>query len=363
MNKKLLSVVIGAALAGSVAGFSSVAQADVQLYGQLDVSIDSHDCDGAYGGNCAGYTDYKGFSSGDNSQTMNMNGNYSYFGIKGSEDLGNGLKAIFNVMFAFDPASNGGYGGGVVSGTERWLGLAGDFGTFRAGTVTTPYSDHGAMIDPFYGTSLEGNKAGLQSFYLHDEFASDEYADGISNRTVRYDSPDMNGLGGGVFYTMPNESESGNDGNPYGLGAHYKNGNILAFADYITSDEDVGSDDNTAWDIGGQYTMGNIGLFGMYESGGLLFESDLTEGLSGGESGASLWHLGGSFKMGNTLAYVAYGQGDDDTGADESEYSAWTLGVKHNLSVRTSVYAGFNQIDEDLNGQTDHFGLGMNVKF
>ncbi len=169
MNKKLLAVAIGAALAGSI----SIAQADVQLYGQADVSVDSHDCDT---GGCAGYASFnKGYTNNDGSQKMNMNGNFSYIGVKGSEDLGNGLKAIFNVMFAYDPAGNNtaGYGSNnTISDNEKWVGLAGDFGTFRAGTVTTPYSDHGAMIDPFFGTSLEGNQSGLQSNFLHSEYTA-----------------------------------------------------------------------------------------------------------------------------------------------------------------------------------------------
>jgi predicted porin len=397
MNKKLLAVAMGTALVGSMAVFASAARADVQLYGQIDASIDSHDCGGGAYGGCNGYSRNTGFTSADKSQTVNMNGNYSYFGVKGSEDLGNGLKAIFNVAFAFDVAGRGngyggsgrygiGYGGpgdaflgrhGSYAGnsmvdSEKWLGVAGDFGTFRAGTVFTPYKEHGEMIDPFYGTSLEGHQGGLQSPTLNSEyFATDYAATGLVNRTMRYDSPDMNGLSGSVFYTMGHGTSTStldnNLGNPYGLGGQYKNGNILAFADYQTASVDSAqwgtNFDDKGWDVGGQYTMGNIAMFGRYEGGGLIFAN--------GKSGASLWHLGGSFTMGNTLLYAAYGQGDQDLATTDvgalvesmNKYDAWTLGVKHNLSVRTSVYAGFNQIHQDVVGSSDHFGLGMNVKF
>ncbi len=362
MNKKLLSVAIGAALAGSI----GIAQADVQLYGQADVSVDSHDCDT---GGCAGYAASKGLSKNDNSQKMNMNGNFSFIGVKGSEDLGNGLKAIFNVMFAYDPAGNNtaGYGStNTLSDNEAWVGLAGDFGTFRAGTVTTPYSDHGAMIDPFFGTSLEGNVSGLQSNFLHSEYTAGDAANGLSNRTMRYDSPDMNGLGAGAFYTLGGHSitgnPAGNQDNPYGLGVHYKNGNILGFADYVTSSEgDTIRKNNKAWDLGGQYTMGNIAMFAMYERGGLV-------GNTNSDNSANVWHLGGSFKMGNTLLYAAYGEGDaKDPASTANKSKNWTLGAKHNLSMRTSVYAGYSEskIDDTAgpSAKDDHFGLGMNVKF
>ena len=391
MNKKLLAVMIGGALAGSI----GVAQADVQLYGQVDASIDSHTCDS---GGCPKYgdTSQSGLQKGDGSQKLNMNGNFSYFGIKGAEDLGNGLKAIFNVAFTFDPAGGGGTfthtttqngtfnkGGNTLTDSEKWLGVAGDFGTVRAGTVYSLYKEHGEAIDPFYGTSLSGNQGGLQAPTLTSPtFASDFAIGGLYNRTIRYDSPDMNGLSGGAFYTMghgttaPLNGNGNNTGNPYGLGGQYKNDNILAFADYVNGKIDSpqfglnhpsgAAADDKAWDIGGQYTMGNIAMFGKYESGGLVLLS--------GYKTAYIWHLGGSFKMGNSLMYAAYGQGDSKNPAlSDSKTRSWTLGAKHNLSVRTSLYAGYNWNKAGTNTnpangpvgdiKDGHFGLGMNVKF
>ena len=356
MNKKLLAVMIGSALAGSI----SIAQADVQLYGQVDASVDSHDCTNSVAG-CFGYTRFQGFQSGDKSQKINMNGNFSFFGIKGAEDLGNGLKAIFDVAFSFDPSGHQSAGSSTLSDNEKWLGVSGDFGTIRAGTVFTPYSDHGASLDPFYGTSLEANKAGLQSSGLHNEFSHSELASGGSmgglvNKTLRYDSPDMNGLSGSVFYTFgglsTNSNPSGNQHNPYGVGGQYKNGNILAFADYINSAEGstkpsgAAIHNDTALDLGGRYAMGNIGLFGMYERGGLVF-SDIAAltGRNNTYNTSNQWHLGGDFTMGNTLLYAAYGRGHAEvkSAAFDLKTSAWTLGVKHSLSLRTSVYAGYNR--------------------
>lgn len=379
MNKKLLAVAVGAALAGSI----GAAQADVQLFGQLDTSIDSHDCQT----NCNGYSAYQGYFKGDGSKKLNMNSNFSYFGIKGAEDLGNGIKAIFNATFSYSTVGHGvggtfnSYGSNSITDNEKWLGLSGDFGAVRAGTVTTPYSDHGAMLDPFYGTSLEANKGGLQSLNLHDEYRANQFANGLSERTLRYDSPDMNGLSASGFYTMgrsstPGATTYGNKHNPYGLGVQYKNGNILAFADWLTSSQgsDV-RDKDKAFDLGGRYAMGNIGMFAMYERGGLVYP------ISGGAGGSTIypgmssnqWHLGGDFTMGNTMLYAAYGRGTESNVIVASggtpvtnatvKHRAWTLGAKHNLSARTSVYAGWNSLNRDGDGHSDHFGVGMNLKF
>ena len=354
MNKKLLSVVIGAALAGSM----SLAQADVTLYGQIDASIDSVDAD----------------AGGDD---INMNSNYSAFGIRGFEDLGNGLKAIFQAEFQYDttgggdgPLGYGGYGGyggfgGSSSLTDRdqWLGLAGSFGTVRLGKVFTSYRDHGAMIDPMFRTSFEGRSALLQDPILNGDIAG-ENGEGLATDTIRFDSADYNGLGFSAHYTFDStEDDTGNgvtgdpgdeDNDSYGLGGQYKNGNILAYADYITNDN---GDNDDAWKVGGSYTMGNFGVYGQYEQGGLLFA-----GLS--DDGANIWHLGGSFTMGNTMLYGAYGQGDNDvSGIGEISSTSWTLAAMHSLSQRTKLYAGFTQVDEDAAGEFDHFGLGVRHSF
>jgi len=361
MNKKLLSVVIGAALAGSM----SLAQADVSLYGQIDASIDSVDYDSA-------------------TDDINMNSNYSSLGVRGFEDLGNGVKAIFQAEFQYDMTEGNNFGGDGSTAAiidpdtdevlfpsidygmsrDQWVGVEGAFGTVRAGTVFTPYHDHGAMIDPLYRTSLEGRAdvgglidvfngtlsslgGGLQST-LNSDVATDTAVTGLQTNTLRYDSPDMNGLSASAFYTFDNSEFDGEDNDPYGVGAQYKNGNILGFADYVTSDN--GGDDD-AWKVGGSYTMGNIGLYGQYEDGGLI---------ALGLVDANIWHVGGSFTMGNTMLYAGFGQAEFD---DQDGWDAWTLGAMHSLSQRTKLYAGFNQIDVDEAGELDHFALGLRHSF
>ena len=79
MIKKILPTMIGAALAGGM----TVASADITVFGHLDSSVDFTDQDGGY-------------------DAQNLNCNTCSLGFKGSEDLGNGLKAIFKLDFQFD---------------------------------------------------------------------------------------------------------------------------------------------------------------------------------------------------------------------------------------------------------------------
>lgn len=349
MDKKILSTAIAGVLAGSMA---FAANADVTLYGFVDLSLDSVDMDDP--------------GVGANGDDINMNSNQSAIGVKGSEDLGNGLKAIFLLEYQIDPTGSDTAASGF-SGRDQWLGLQGGFGKVRFGTMSTTYKASGAMIDPFYRTSFQGRVAGLQSA-LHLGDGGD--GEGRATNAIGYDTPDFNGLSGALTYSFDEECAVGTlaagcpDDDSYSLGARYKNGPALVFADYVTSDQG-GADD--AWKVGGSYSFGDAAVYGQFESDGGLIANGVPGDSSAAENeGADVWHLAASYTMGNAMLYAGYGQGDDDDDtAENTEYDVWTLAGIYNFSKRTMTYAGFTQISEDCTGcgETDHFGVGMRHKF
>ena len=346
MTRKYLVAIAASILASAM----TVVHADVTLFGHIDTSIDATDQDGA-------------------NDDINFNCTTCSVGFKGSEDLGNGLKAIFKLDFQYDTterntgkASSKSISGatvltntvGSVTGAnvvtdvsdtssitdrDQWLGLAGNFGQLRIGTISTHYKSHGAMLDPLYRTALQGRDRGLQS-NLHR--GAGEEGQGRATNTFRYDSPNWNGLKAGFHYTLDSDENDGEDDNPYGVGLSYENGGILVFADYITNDT---GDDDGAWKVGGKYTLNNLALMGQYERDEGLISN---KGASTSSDGADLWQLGASFTLGNNLLYFGYGNGSSGSnGSTESDYFAWTLAGVHNMSKRTSIYAGFSEIDCD----------------
>jgi predicted porin len=319
MNKKLISFAVATVLAG---GVSAVSASNVTVYGKVLMSIDNYD-------------------DGSNSNTtMESRSGFGAIGVKGSEDLGNGLSAIFQLEYGTDPSEAAG-----LAGRDQWVGLKGDFGTVRFGSISTNYKQSGAPLDPFWRTSLDSRDVGLLSSTLHA--GTGEQGQGRATNTVRYDSPSFSGAKVVANYTL----DSGvDDEDGYGIGLHYSAGAIFGAVDYINNGV-TGEDD--AWKIGGKYTMDAFALYGHYERGGLVAARNGT-----GQSGANLWHLGASFTMGSTMFYGAYGQGDDKTGAN-SEYDTWTLAVNHSMSKRTSVYGGYAQLDPDGANKEDLFTVGM----
>ncbi len=358
MMKKVLPTMIGVVLAGGV----SVASADIVLFGHIDTSYDATDIDG--GGDLQRF----------NCTTCSI-------GFKGSEDLGNGLKAIFSLDFEYNtvernPVSTVTYTIPTVSGTlttvvsgssaitdrDQWVGLSGGFGQLRFGTISTGYKSHGAMIDPLYRTALQGRDHGLQSS-LHS--GAGEELQGRATNTVRWDSMDYSGVKLVAHYTLDSGESDGENDNPFGVGASYENSGLLVFADYMNNNQE-GPGMTAGWKVGGKYDMGMFSVMGQYEDfdDATTFNDDVT-----------LWHVGGTVSLLGITAYVAFGQGINDDTSDD--YNAWTLAAMHDFSKNTMVYAGFSEVDCDApsktlsacsavpsgKGEDDQFSLGLKHTF
>jgi len=360
MIKKILPVMIGAALVG---GMSSTAIADVTAMGHIDTSFVS-----SKNKNRSGDT------------LNNLTCTTCSFGFKGSEDLGNGLSAIFKIDFQYDTTErNRG-----LTDRDQWAGVNSNWGKLRIGTISTVYKSHGAMLDPIYRTSIQGRDWGLQS-NLHTG-AGDTEAQGRATNTIRYDSPTFAGFQAAAHYTVQNEDDNNSSADsPWGIGGHWQGGGFLVFADYITSD--AGGDDD-AWKVGGRWGFDKFAIFGQYEGdGGAISGRDriiVGTDADGDEStirgtgdGADTWFVGGTAGFGNNLIYAAYGQGGDKGVVTDSQdplligetadtsYKSWEIVGVHSMSKRTKLYTGYVQQDFDKGDgdKVSAFTLGMKHTF
>ncbi|VAW74084.1 Outer membrane protein (porin) [hydrothermal vent metagenome] len=340
MNKKFLVTAMSLVLAGGM----GLANADVVLYGQLDVSIDSTDVDGG-------------------EDDINMGSNRSAVGVKGKEDLGGGLKAVYKVEWQVDiddseqgPGTNEddteGRNNSEFKGRDMFVGLKGNFGRVLFGSMSTAYKSPASKLDPFYRTRNQSRNIGLQSG-LHK--GRGEEGQGRATNTIRYDSPSLSGFKLAATYTLDNNKSDANDDDPYSLGVTYKGGNLYGFASYLTTQA---GDDDSVFQIGAKYKMGDAAVWGMYE-----VDDGRISGTTGTDKGADIFNLGGSYKIGNNLVSFDYAEGSESDNNTVPEYTTWRIGGKHMFSKRTMVYLTHSNQDIDGAGEIDITSLGLRIKF
>lgn len=134
----------------------------VQLYGHLDLSIDDA---------TKGLGDRANIGAqGKLGWVPDISSNLSRIGVRGSHDLGNGLKAVFQIETQVDVSATPGSttdasSKGAFASRNSFLGIAGGFGAFKAGKTDAPYKLSTGRMDPFSATvgdynSIMGNTGG-----------------------------------------------------------------------------------------------------------------------------------------------------------------------------------------------------------
>jgi predicted porin len=397
MNKKLITSAVGAVLAGGM----GLANADVKLYGQIDLSLNASDSDVE---SATGTTDIRKVGQDGNSyeNDVNMASTNSNFGIKGEEDLGNGLSAFFKLEYETDLAGgNSSDSGNALTGRDQYVGLGWDsFGKLTFGTTSTAYKDVSKQIDPFYMTPLQSRAIGLQS-NLHS--GKGEEGQGRGTNMVRYDSPSLSGFSLVATYQFDSDKQDQNvpdcnavenceDKDPYSVGLTYQAGNFYANAAYIDTQRD---NDTSAAEFAARYDWNNFSFHGIYEldkglitaqgnnglgqdsSTGTANSANFGRGAFARDDGANIWSVGATYTIGNNLIAADYGQRDESDGKngvadattipgsndDLQSYDVWRVGAWHSFSKRTRVYAGYASVDYDKKGTDSDFALGVRHNF
>ena len=184
------------------------AQNSVTLYGLIDEGLN-------YTNNVRGGHNYE-LASGD--------AQGSRWGLKGAEDLGNGLKAVFQLENGFDVNSGRLGQGSRMFGRQAFVGLSSDAGTVTFGR------QYDALVDYLAPTTANGNWGG---YLLSHPFDNDNTDNSFRvNNTIKYASPNYAGLQFGGTYSFSNGTGFSNN-RQYSLGGQYQNGGLLVAAAYL----------------------------------------------------------------------------------------------------------------------------------
>jgi predicted porin len=312
MKKKLLMAAVGAAL---VAGPMVAAHAaGATLYGHFHMSMDRFDND----------TKEDGF----------MANNSSRFGIKGDEDLGGGLKAIYQVESGIFNADDGTSGFGNQL-RNTFVGFSGGWGTVKLGRHDTAYKDLGRKLDNF------NEQVGDMRNFIGNAGTYDKR---ISNM-IRYESPNFSGFNAVVQNTSNNGSESvvPATGRDTSLGVNYSAGPLFVGAAWNEVANTYSDNDTTGMRLAGAYTMNDFTF-------GLLWES-LSD--IGGTSGADRDAMGlvAAMKMGNNKFKFHWLDADKvDNSATDNGGDMWAIGVDHVFSKTAMVYLNYASTSNNTGG-------------
>ena len=376
MKKTLAAVAVLGAFAGSALA------ADVQLYGIVDMGLNYTHIDGD-----GAYEDMDSFSMESGQQSG------SRWGIKGTEDLGNGLTVGFVLEDGFS-ADTGSEGTNPMFDRESMLFLQGGFGKVAFGRIGSFNQGQGSfskigMLTPF-GTSFGDYAAQAGNVFA----SSTRY-----ENSIVYETPSFAGFQVTAMYSMGNTGDDGVENESsseryYGIAATYKNGPAAAYlaidsTNYKSWGETHGSDMEDAmtvtlggsWDfevvkayIGAQYfdevkvsSLGGIidnNAYSVKDAAGKVTFSTANLKVTGYSVliGADAPLAGG--KLMAAAAYMDGEQSDfeEDYGAGKFDFTRWVISAGHDypLSKRTNVYAVASYMDDELEGKGANNGADWN---
>ncbi len=306
MNKKLIALAVAGAFAMPMA-----AQAEVTIFGQMHVSVDHFDNDAA--GNDSGF----GVSS-----------NSSRIGFKGSEDLGGGMKAIWQITTFFNVADQQ-----YASATNQqfnngnsFVGLTGGWGTALLGRHDTPYKSVGRKVDLFGDTVGDSRTVINQGMDIRP------------GNVLAYVSPNMNGMQAALAYVTDatQDLSDDTDNDAYSLSLTYGNGPMWVGLGYQNISAPAAADDRTSVRLAGSYAMGDLKFTALWQDDDYTNNTDRT-----------IWGLGAAYKMGSNTIKAQFYTADETAGGADNGYDKWAIGFDHSMSKRTSVYAAYAQVSND----------------
>lgn len=320
MKKSLLAL----AVLGAFSGLAS-AQSSVTIYGLVDANV--------------------GKDIGSDDKRVGQ-GAQSRLGFRGTEDLGNGLRAFFNIQHRFDSGTGAAQGTPGASGTtaaatspfwqaEANVGLAGSFGNVRVGRNYTEAFYHQNSVDP-WGYDTVANLKTLITGGIAADRANNAVSYWISQSGITFGAhiAEANDNGG----TGSNSSTPGTLGQkrPTSLRLQYAAGPIAAGVSY---DNPADNDDNWTL-VSGSYNLGVAKIGAFYGDGKTAaalkrksYGVTATAPFGPGEARAGFGELKGP----TTLV----------TGPEVKQRQQFSLGYHYSLSKRTTIYGDVAQAKTD----------------
>ena len=276
----------------AMAAPAAFAQSEVTLYGRVNLSLERQ-------------------KAGNTTQNV-LQDNASRWGLRGSEDLGGGLKAGFKLESGFDAST--GAGGSALFGRESEVNLSSQWGMLRLGHF---------FSEAYLAT------ADFISMHNHDTGTSADalYAFPVMRDTnkVAYRTPSMGGFTAEVATSL---AETNPGKRAYDAAANYDGGPLQLGAGYNKKD-----------------TADQFAVRGLYSWGAFTGGAYVQRDKNGWASGTrTTTRVSGMYQIGATELHANWGRAGNYSNVANSSANQYTLGLNYNLSKRTKVYAFYTKV-------------------
>ncbi len=306
------------------------AQTSVTVYGIVDAGI-------AYEDNGAPSGSVLRLESGGQST--------SRFGLKGTEDLGGGLSALFVLENGFVTGTGALSSASQIFDRQSWVGLKGGYGTLRLGRQETlVYAAFNKGFDPF-GRALAGN---IDRMFLIGGSGK------RASNTLTYSAPNFNGFSGDLAYTLGGVAGDTSQGRESGLSLQYVQGPVgVIFAHH--------NGNSVAPIVNGKTNF----LAGTYDfgiaKGYLAYGDNKNDAAAAARIDTRNWLIGVSVPVGAHLFMADYIRKADKAVANR-DATQIAIGYTYNLSKRTNFYTSYSQTSNDSAGTTNVVTAGATDK-
>ena len=308
MKHKILAIALVSALP-----LVAQAQTSVTMYGMVDASIGVE----------------KTGAPTESSRTVVQSGTQSAsrLGFRGTEDLGNGLKALFNLEAAVNVDT--GLTNSRLFDRRAVVGLQGAFGTVTVGREYGPIAAVASASDTlgqgFYGSNLAA-------------FGTNKLTRRLDN-SVNYQSNVVNGVTLRAAYGAGERVENNtttefNSGDIAGVALEYANAGFYIGAGYQNKEERA-TGDSKEYNFGIGYKFGDFEVRGGY----MAADPELANRV---ENKYEQLNAGVSYGFGANRVFLNYQQQEQELG--DAKGRALTLAYTYTLSKRTNVYASYAKL-------------------
>lgn len=364
MNKKLMAVAVAGALAAPAVALAQAS--NVTIYGRANLGIDNVSATGA----TAASSDFK-------SRTRVWDQG-SRLGVRGEENLGGGMKAVFTIESGINIDTGSGIGANGVANAststlasrDSFAGIEGSMGRVTFGRQSVFWTNANDLTQAAY------INVGLQ--FATGTLGRMGSPSARTNNVMAYQSPVWSGFSANLSYAPQSENSGANvstDGSLWGLTLLYRS------ASPFVAQLDLARRENTSPATGPQneITGTKLGLAWKYKSDGqvgvtfIRLENDNNPAVAGfnnatGELKQNGWQLNWTHMFGNVQGMAQYGTTGNISGnacvvngCSNTGTKGFLLSAKYHLSKRTGVYVTYTELKNESNQIADYSGGNMGV--